>query len=99
LIQIYLKKENKPKKFEKRIFVDTLKIAYENNRIADPNPEPLARGMDPRIRICIRIRTKISWIRNTGFFLIDGKFDRCVPGMPLMLFSCRTYLKELYKYN
>jgi hypothetical protein len=32
----------------------------------DPGPDPLVRGMDPRIRIRIRIRTKISWIRNTG---------------------------------
>jgi hypothetical protein len=30
----------------------------------DPNPDPLVRGMDPRIRI--RIHPKMSWIRNTG---------------------------------
>jgi hypothetical protein len=28
----------------------------------DPHPDPLVRGMDPRIRI----HTKISWIRDTG---------------------------------
>jgi hypothetical protein len=28
----------------------------------DPDQDPLVRGMDPRIRI----RTKISWIRNAG---------------------------------
>ncbi len=28
----------------------------------DPNPDPLVRGMDPRIRI----HTKMSWIRNTS---------------------------------
>jgi hypothetical protein len=28
-----------------------------------PNPDPLVRGMDPRIRI----HTKMSWIRNTAF--------------------------------
>jgi hypothetical protein len=35
----------------------------ENSRIRfqDPDPDPLVRGMDPRIRI----RTKNSWIRNT----------------------------------
>ncbi len=33
-------------------------------RIQDPDPEPLVRGMDPRIRI--RIHPKISWIRNTA---------------------------------
>jgi hypothetical protein len=31
-----------------------------------PDPDPLVRGMDPRIRIQIRIHTKMSWIRNTG---------------------------------
>ncbi len=29
-----------------------------------PDPEPLVRGMDPRIQI--RIHTKMSWIRNTA---------------------------------
>jgi hypothetical protein len=29
----------------------------------NPDPDPLVRGMDPRIRI--RIHTKMSWIRNT----------------------------------
>jgi hypothetical protein len=33
-------------------------------KIADPDPDPLVRGMDPLIRI--RIHTKMSWIRNTG---------------------------------
>jgi hypothetical protein len=28
------------------------------------DPDPLVRGMDPRIRI--RIHVKMSWIRNTG---------------------------------
>ncbi len=30
----------------------------------NPDPDPLVRGMDPRIQI--RIHTKMSWIRNTG---------------------------------
>ncbi len=30
---------------------------------ADLDPDPLVRGMDPRIRI--RIHTKMSWVRNT----------------------------------
>ena len=30
------------------------------------DPDPLVRGMDPQIRI--RIHTKMSWIRNTGFW-------------------------------
>ncbi len=37
------------------------KIAGSGSRIQDP--DTLVRGMDPRIRIC----TKMSWIRNTGF--------------------------------
>jgi hypothetical protein len=36
------------------------------------DPDPLVRGMDPRIRI--RIHTKISWIRNTDFFLVVTLF-------------------------
>ncbi len=39
-----------------------LKITDENSRIRIHYP--LARGMDSRIRI--RIRAKISWIRNTA---------------------------------
>ncbi len=31
-------------------------------RIHDPDPDPLVRSMDPRIRI----HPKMSWIRNTG---------------------------------
>jgi hypothetical protein len=29
-----------------------------------PDPDPLVRGMDPRIRIWIRIHTKMLWIRD-----------------------------------
>jgi hypothetical protein len=39
-----------------------MKIAGSGVRTQDPNP--LIRGMDPRI--WIRIHTKMSWIRNTG---------------------------------
>jgi hypothetical protein len=31
------------------------------------DPDPLVRVMDPRIRI--RIHTKMSWIRNTGWLV------------------------------
>jgi hypothetical protein len=31
--------------------------------ILDPNPDPLVRGMDPRIRI----HAKMSWIRKTAY--------------------------------
>ncbi len=41
-----------------------MKINDEKNRIRIRirSPEPLFRGMDPRIRVHI----KMSWIRNTG---------------------------------
>ncbi len=56
-------KSNKQKKI---VFVGILKVTDENSRIRiqDPDPDPLVRGMDPRIRI--RINAKISWIRNTA---------------------------------
>jgi hypothetical protein len=39
----------------------------------DPNADPLVRGMDLRIQIRIRIHTKMSWIRNNGYFIIKNK--------------------------
>ncbi len=44
----------------------------ENSRIRiqdpdpNPDPDPLVWGMDPRIRI----HTKMSWIRNTDWYII-----------------------------
>ncbi len=35
-----------------------------------PDPDPFVRDMDPRIQI----RTKISWIRKTGFTLFFSTF-------------------------
>jgi hypothetical protein len=35
--------------------------------LPEPHPDPLVRGTDPRIRIYIRISTKMSRIRTTGF--------------------------------
>jgi hypothetical protein len=57
---------------QKMFFVGILKVNDEKSRIRiqdpdpdpDSNPDPLVRGMDPRIRI--RIHSKMSWIRNTG---------------------------------
>jgi hypothetical protein len=45
-----------------------LKVNDENSRIRiqDPDPDPLVRSMDPRIRI--RIHPKMSWIRNTAIW-------------------------------
>ena len=44
-------------------FAGILKVNDENSRIRiqDPDPDPLVRGMNPRIRI----HPKMSWIRNT----------------------------------
>jgi hypothetical protein len=54
---------------QKLFFVGILKVNDEKSRIwiqdPDPNPDSLVRGMDPRIRIRIRIHSKMSWIRNT----------------------------------
>jgi hypothetical protein len=33
-----------------------------------PDPHPLVKGTDPRIRVRIRIRTKMSRIPNTDFY-------------------------------
>jgi hypothetical protein len=41
-----------------------LRVNDESNRIRIQDPDPLVRGMDPRIQI--RIHTKMSWIRSTG---------------------------------
>ncbi len=41
-----------------------LKVTEEFS--TDPHSDPLVRSTDPRIRIRIRIRTKMSQIRNTG---------------------------------
>ncbi len=51
---------------QKLFFVGILKVNDEKSRIRiqDSDPDPLVRGMDPRIRI--RIHSKMSWIRSTG---------------------------------
>jgi hypothetical protein len=65
---MYLQKVISRKFFVKNLFfAGILKVNDENSRIRiqDPDPDPLVRSMDPRIRI--RIHPKMSWIRNTGF--------------------------------
>ncbi len=50
-------KRNGQKNLEKnQFFVGILKVNYET-------PDPLVRAIDPQIRI----RTKMSWIRNIAF--------------------------------
>jgi hypothetical protein len=54
--------------YKNYFFAGILKVNDENSRIRiqdpvpDPNPDPLVRGKDPRIRI----HPKMSWIRNTA---------------------------------
>ena len=65
---MYLQKVMSRKNFvQNYFFAGILKVNDENRRIRiqDPDPDPLVRGMDPRIRI----HPKMSWIRNTA---IDG---------------------------
>ncbi len=68
---MFLQKRNKLKKLEKKL------VYYWH---LDPDPDPLVRGMDPRIRI----RTKMSWIRirNTDSpkFKIHQSFQPCDAG-------------------
>jgi hypothetical protein len=63
---MYLQKVTSRKNCVKKnsFFAGILKVNDENSRIRiqDPDPDPLVRGMDPRIRI----HTKMSWIRNTA---------------------------------
>jgi hypothetical protein len=59
-----------------------LKVNEENSRIRikDSDPDPLVRGMDPRIRI--RIHPKISWIRNKPLEFSPGKAENEVACLP-----------------
>jgi hypothetical protein len=55
-----------------------LKVNDENSRIRIQDPDPLVRGMDPRIRI----HPKMSWIRNTATHLVSaapGSADTYIP--------------------
>jgi hypothetical protein len=69
-LQKVISRKNKNKKL---FFVGTLKVYDENSRIRiqDPDLDPLVRGMDPRIQSRIRIHTKMSWIRNTGIYILN----------------------------
>jgi hypothetical protein len=57
------------KKYEKNNFIFILKVTEERTKEwdseLDPDPDPLVRGTDLRIRI----RTKMSRIPNTGYIV------------------------------
>jgi hypothetical protein len=58
---MYLQKVMSKKTERKKIFfIGVLKVTEEKEQDPELDPDPLVRGMDPRIR------TKISRIRNTG---------------------------------
>jgi hypothetical protein len=54
---------------KKIFFVSILKITDEQDPEPDPHPhpDPLVKDTDPRIWLCIWIRTKMSRIRETDF--------------------------------
>ncbi len=52
---------------QKWFFVGILKVNDEKSRIRIQDPDPLVRGMDPRIRI----HSKMSWIRKTATNIYD----------------------------
>jgi hypothetical protein len=61
---MYLQKViSRKNSLKKLVFCWHLEVNDENSRIRIQDPDPLVRGMDPRIQI--RIHTKMSWIRNT----------------------------------
>ncbi len=61
-------KSNKPKFFLRIIFLLASWRSMTKIAGSGPDPDPLVRGMDLRIRI--QIQTKMSWIRNTDAIAI-----------------------------
>ncbi len=68
-----------PSKSIQNIFCWHLEGHWRKEQDQHPDPDMLVKGTDPRIRVRIRIRTKISRIRNTVcckiFELVSG-FNR-----------------------
>jgi hypothetical protein len=58
----------KQKNFFKIRFFSCLEGQWRKQQDPDQSPDPLVRGMGPRIRI--RIHTKMTWIRNTGILTL-----------------------------
>jgi hypothetical protein len=74
---MYLQKLKSEK--QKNVFFWHIEGQRQKLQDPDPHPDPLVRGMDPRIQIRIRIHTKMSWIRNTVTLYIQYILDRGVP--------------------
>ncbi len=72
---------NKQKNFRKISFLLAIGIMERSMKkisgYPDPNPDPdpLVRGMDPRIQIRSRIHPKMSWIRNNKIRASDRNLD------------------------
>jgi hypothetical protein len=67
-------KSKKQKKLLNYFFAGLLKVSDENSSIRIQDPDPLVRGMEPRIRI--RIHLKMSWIRNTDKKKCKERIDK-----------------------
>jgi hypothetical protein len=79
---MYLQKEKSKKTLKKIIFCYHLEGHLR--KYQDPEPDPLVRGMDPRIRF--RVRAKMSRIRNTGrsYFYYGHLFDGVEAPLPTL---------------
>jgi hypothetical protein len=75
-------------------FAGILKVNDENGRIRIqdpdpdliPDPDPLVRGMDPRIRF--RIHPRMSWIRNTAEHALQANIEPALKIFVYMLSMC-----------
>ncbi len=76
--------KNSKKNLDSYCFATSFWLFSSENYVNIPsksnlNPDPLVRGMDPRIQIRIRIHTKMSWIRNNDFKDICNPSWYCLP--------------------
>ncbi len=85
---MYLQEVISKKRKKKLIFCWRLEGHWRKYQDPDPNPDQFVRGMDPRIRI----RTKISWIRNTGPVDINQYYPLC----SLKVFWAQLLFKETF---
>jgi hypothetical protein len=81
--------------WKNNFFVGILKVNDKNSM--HPDPDPLVRGMVPRIQIRIRIHTKMSWIRNTRE---NGVSDpHLLQNQILFLTWCGSRSRQIYRTN
>ncbi len=82
-----LSKSNQQKTLFKLVFCWHFEGQLLKLQDPDPHPDPdtSVRGMDPRMKIRIRIHTKMSWIRNSGIKILAIFFFRY---LHMMEMSC-----------